>query len=368
MTHTLSTDKLTVGYDGRPLIREITFSLGRGEILSLIGPNGAGKSTILRSLTRHLSPIAGTVYLQNDALCGLSPRQIARRMAVVLTERIRPEMMTCYDVAATGRYPYTGRLGTLTADDRAIVSRCLDRVRAGDLADRPFACVSDGQRQRIMLARALCQEPEIIVLDEPTSFLDIRHKIELLDILLEMARERGMTVILSLHEIDLAAKVSDRVMCVQGERITHMGTPEEIFTPQIIGELYGIERGSYDVRFGSVELGRPQGTPETFVLCGGGCGIPVFRQLQRQRIPFYAGILFDNDMDYAVARPLAARVFVQPAFTPEDARVTRAALEALSACKTLIHTGVPIREANRACGALLRLAQERGIDIRRSKP
>ena len=368
MTHTLSTQGLTVGYDGQPLIREITLSLRRGEILSLIGPNGAGKSTILKSLTRHLAPIAGTVYLENDALCGLSPRQIARRLAVVLTERIRPEMMTCYDVVATGRYPYTGHLGTLTAADHAVIRRCLDCVRAGDLADRPFACVSDGQRQRIMLARALCQEPEIIVLDEPTSFLDIRHKIELLNILIEMAREKGMTVILSLHEIDLAAKVSDRVMCVQGDRITHLGTPEEIFTPQIIGALYGIEHGSYDVRFGSVELGRPQGTPDTFVLCGGGCGIPVFRQLQRRRIPFYAGVLFDNDMDYAVARPLATRVFVQPAFTSEDARVTQAALEALDACKTLIHSGVPILEGNRACGALLRRALEKGMEIRRNEP
>ena len=112
MTHTLSTQGLTVGYDGQPLIREITFSLRRGEILSLIGPNGAGKSTILKSLTRHLAPIAGTVYLENDALSGLSPRQVARRLAVVLTERIRPEMMTCYDVVATGRYPYTCLLYT----------------------------------------------------------------------------------------------------------------------------------------------------------------------------------------------------------------------------------------------------------------
>ena len=190
----------------------------------------------------------------------------------------------------------------------------------------------------------------------------------MLDILLEMSREKGITVILSLHEIDLAAKVSDRVMCVKGDRITRLGTPEEVFTQETIAQLYDLEHGSYNVLFGSVELDKPTGAAKTFVLCGGGYGIPVFRHLQKQRTPFFAGILFDNDVDYAVARSLAAKVFVQPAFTPPDEGVLISALAALDGCDTLIHSGVPILAGNRFCGALLRQAEEKGLSIVRSAP
>lgn len=368
MEHTFSADRLSVGYNGRALIRDINFELRPGEILTLIGPNGAGKSTILKSLTRHLAPIAGTVYLEKERLDGVSYQTLALSVAVVLTERVRPEMMSCYDVVAAGRYPYTGHFGTLRREDHAIVRESLRLVRAEELADRDFLRISDGQRQRVMLARALCQEPKILVLDEPTSFLDIRHKIELLDILLEMSRKRSMTVILSLHEIDLAAKVSDRVMCVKGDHIEALGTPEEVFMSERIAALYELEKGSYNVLFGSVELEKPSGEPQTFVLCGGGYGIPVFRRLQRERVPFYAGVLFDNDVDYAVARMLASETFAQPAFMEEDASVTRAALAALDDCRTLIHSGVPIRAGNATCGAILKRAEEKRIAIVRETP
>ena len=137
-------------------------------------------------------------------------------MSVMLTERIAPELMTCFDVVASGRYPYTNRFGQLTPHDREVTLESLARVRALDLKDRDFNRLSDGQRQRVLLARAICQQPRIMVLDEPTSYLDIRHKLELLDILIDMARGQGISVIMSLHEIDLAAKVSDRVLCGEG--------------------------------------------------------------------------------------------------------------------------------------------------------
>lgn len=135
-------------------------------------------------------------------------------MSVVLTEKIKTEMMTCRDVVAMGRYPYTNYFGKLTNEDEEIVTESLRKVSATDIENKDFSQISDGQRQRIMLARAICQKPEIIVLDEPTSFLDIRHKIELLDILQEMAVRDKVAVIVSLHEIELAAKVADYVMCI----------------------------------------------------------------------------------------------------------------------------------------------------------
>ena len=209
MGYYFTTEKLTVGYDGKPLISDISIGIEKGEILTLIGPNGSGKSTILKSITRHLESISGVVTIDGTDMRRMSGRDVATRLSVVLTERIHPELMTCGDIVATGRYPYTNHFGILTAKDREIVRESLRRVHALELYDRDFGEISDGQRQRILLARAICQEPEIIVLDEPTSYLDIRHKLELLNILSEMAKDRGITVVMSLHEIDLAYKISD---------------------------------------------------------------------------------------------------------------------------------------------------------------
>ena len=172
----LRAEGLSVGYNGKPLIREIDLKLRRGEIMTLIGPNGAGKSTVLKSIIRQLKLVCGTVCLDGLDMAAMRERDLARKLSVLMTGHIRPELMTCFDVAATGRYPYTGRLGLLTQEDREKVAQCLELVHAANLADRDFSCISDGQRQRVLLARALCQEPEVLVLDEPTSFLDIRDR------------------------------------------------------------------------------------------------------------------------------------------------------------------------------------------------
>mgnify|MGYP000122756469 CR=1 FL=1 len=155
------------------------------------------------------------------------------------------------------------------------------------------------------------------MLDEPTSFLDIRHKLELLSILRSMAKEKGITVIMSLHEIDLAQKIADQILCVKGDHVCYYGTPEQIFEEQTIRELYGIENGFYDPRFGSIELPKVEGEPEVFVIAGCGRGIPIYRKLQKDNIPFATGILYTNDVDYQLARLLAARVITEEPFLPD---------------------------------------------------
>ena len=264
---------MTVGYNGKPLIHDINIGIDQGEIVTLIGPNGSGKSTILKSITRQLKLIGGKVFFDNSFLQTLSYKELSTRMAVVLTERMKPELMTCHDIVATGRYPYTGRLGILTREDEEKVDKAMEAVHAQELGGRDFNAISDGQRQRILLARAICQEPDIIILDEPTSFLDVRHKLELLAILRRMAKENGITVIMSLHEIDLAQKISDKIICVKGETISHYGIPEEVFQEDIIRELYEIDNGFFDPTLGSIELPRPTGDPEVFVISGCGSGI-----------------------------------------------------------------------------------------------
>lgn len=237
----IRTENLSVGYGKTPLIEDICLRLRPGQIVTLIGPNGSGKSTILKTVIGQLAPIRGMVFLDGRAMGALSPLEIAQKLAVLMTGRVRPELMTCWDVAAMGRCPYTGRLGILSAGDREKVREALSLVHGEELAPLSFTEISDGQRQRVMLARALCQEPEVIVLDEPTTFLDIRYKLELLAVLKEMAQERKLAVLLSLHELELAEKISDCVVCVHNGKIERIGPPEEIFTADYIKKLFDIQ-------------------------------------------------------------------------------------------------------------------------------
>lgn len=244
----ISADSLAVGYK-KPLIKDICFNVRGGEIMTLIGPNGSGKSTILKTIAGYLKKHGGEVYFENSSVEKLSPNEKAKKLSVVLTERIKPELMTCRDVVETGRYPYTGRFGKLTQKDRDAVNRAVEMVEMSDFADCDFSEVSDGQRQRVMLARAVCQEPQILILDEPTSYLDIHHKIIFLEILRKLAVENRIAVIVSMHELDLAEKISDFTICIKNGTVAHSGKPEEIFTDEIIRELFDIPEELYKKYF-----------------------------------------------------------------------------------------------------------------------
>lgn len=357
------TEDLKVGYKGRALLENIRISLKKGEILTLVGPNGAGKSTILKSITKQLRILGGNVVIGEKDLSRLNYRELSRKMAVVLTDRIRPELMTCHDLAATGRYPYTGRLGILSREDEEKVERAMELVDAKDLGGRLFTSLSDGQKQRILLARAICQEPEILVLDEPTSFLDIKYKLELLDILQRMAKNQEITVIMSLHEIDLAGKVSDKVIPVRAGCVYDYGKPEDILREDFIRELYDLEKGGFDPVFGSIELPRPFGEPETMVISACGKGIPVYRRLQREGVPFIAGILYGNDVDYQLARHLASRVILAEPFEEISASVYEEAREAAGKCSRIYYTDIPWGSSNRRLQRLLEEMKEQdGIE------
>ena len=351
---------LSVGYQGTPIIREIEIGIHQGEIVTLIGPNGAGKSTILKTISRQLQPIDGNVVFDRRAITAYTYKELASRMAVVLTERMKPELMTCHDVVATGRYPYTGRLGILTTEDEEIVEEAMRSVHAEELGARDFNAISDGQRQRVLLAGAICQEPYVILLDEPTSFLDIRHKLELLAILRSMAKSRKITVIMSLHEIDLAQKVSDKIVCVKGDHIFGYGTPESIFDEKSIRDLYDIDNGYFDPLFGSIELPRVEGDPQVFVLSSCGTGVRVYRSLQKQGVPFAAGILSTNDLDYRLARLLAVKTVTVPPFEPIPEQAYAEAEELIHSCKKVILTDFPIASGNAGVRNLIREAQEEG--------
>ncbi len=242
------THDLAVGY-GAPLLQGINLQAERGRILALIGPNGAGKSTLLKTLAGQLAAQGGAVLLDGRGLTDYTPSARARKLALMVPHTARTELTTAFEVAAAGRYPYTGRLGILSEADRQQVRDALQLVQADALADRDFAKLSDGQRQRVLLARAVCQQPEILLLDEPTSFLDVKGKAELMSILRTLARDKNVAVVVTLHELELARKLADAVVCVAPQGVSAVLTPQAAFAEENICRLFDLSKEQYAALF-----------------------------------------------------------------------------------------------------------------------
>ena len=243
----LQLENLSVGYGRTPLLRGIGLAVRPGQIVTLIGPNGAGKSTILKTIIRQIAPLAGTILLAGKPLSETDEKTLSRTMSILMTQRVEPELMTCEEVVSAGRYPYTGRFGILTDEDRRLVAEAMALTDVTALRDVDFSQVSDGQRQRVMLARAVCQEPSVLVLDEPTSYLDIRYKLELLNVLRTLVTERAAAVVMTLHELELARQISDTLVCVKNGRIDRIGPPSEVFSGGYIRQLYDVGGGFEEV-------------------------------------------------------------------------------------------------------------------------
>ena len=231
---------LSVGYGNQEVIGDINLSIHEGEIITLIGPNGAGKSTILKTIAKQLEPVKGNVYISGRDISRMSYKDMAQEVALLLTDRVNPELMTVRDAVEMGRYPFTGHMGALSGRDREIVEKMMRFCDISELSNKDFRKLSDGQKQRVLFCRALAQEPKVMILDEPTSYLDIRYKISLLKLLKKLRDKKGMTIIMSLHEFEMAKFISDRIVCVKDDSISRTGTPEEIIKKEVLCELYDL--------------------------------------------------------------------------------------------------------------------------------
>ena len=332
----LSSKGLSVGYGKKVVVTGLEFEVCKGEILTIIGPNGAGKSTILKTIAAQLPLVSGSIDLTGKNISEIDAHDIAKTLSVCFTERITAEKMTCEDLVSTGRYPYTGRLGILSENDREIVRKSMELTGIAHLCDTEIRCISDGQRQAVMVARAIAQQPQVLILDEPTSFLDINNKLKLLSILKELARSRDIAVVQTLHELDLAQRFSDKILCIKDGKADRIGCPEEIFSGDYVSELYGIENGNFLPMFGTAEVNKITGEPKVFVIGGGGRGIDTYRRLQRQGIPFAAGIIHENDAEYPVAKSLAAELVTEKAFEPISDINIQKALALIKKCDKVI--------------------------------
>jgi len=263
MTPALQTHDLTIGYaaSGKPdmiIARGLDLTLTRGELVCLLGPNGAGKSTLMRTLAGMQHPLAGRVRVNGDDVNTLKPRELATRLSLVLTDRPNVGLMNGYALVALGRHPYTDWTGRLSRYDEAVVRWAVESVGALDVADRPVMELSDGQRQKLMIARALAQESHAILLDEPTAYLDLPRRVEIMHLLRQLAAETGRAVLLSTHDLDLALRSADALWLMSGGRV-RVGTPEDLVLSGAFEETFGSEGVTFDRASGAFSITRAGG-------------------------------------------------------------------------------------------------------------
>ncbi|BAS28626.1 ABC transporter [Limnochorda pilosa] len=235
----LSIDDLTGGYGTAPVLRHLSLGLQRGELAALIGPNGSGKSTLLRAITGRVRSSAGTIRLFGRPLAVWPVAELARRVAVVAQEEPVPFTFRVDEVVAMGRSPHLKRFQREREGDREAVRRAMERAGVRVLADRPFSELSGGERQRVILARALAQEPALLLLDEPTSHLDIGHQVEVLDLLAGLCHAGGMTVLAVLHDLNLASLYAPRLILLDRGQVVADGPPSQVLAAPVLERVYG---------------------------------------------------------------------------------------------------------------------------------
>ncbi|WP_051625292.1 ABC transporter ATP-binding protein [Butyrivibrio sp. AE2005] len=242
-------EDLSAGYRGKAVVPGVNLEIKKGEIISFIGPNGAGKSTLLKTLYRDLSPVAGAVFVDGGDVSKMPLKELAKKLSIVTTDRIKPEHMTCREVVMAGRLPYTDGFGVLGKEDRQAAEDAIALMKIEGFADKQFNNLSDGQKQRTLIARAIAQSPEYLVMDEPTSYLDIRYRMELMEVLEGLAK-KGVTIVMSIHELELAVSVSDRLLLVYDDGKTLCKTPLEVMEDGLIKDLFSLTDEMYEKIYG----------------------------------------------------------------------------------------------------------------------
>ena len=338
-------------------IEDVSLEIQKGQFIAVLGHNGSGKSTLAKHINALLVPTEGTMWVDDMKTTDEEEVWKIRQKAGMVFQNPDNQIIGNVVEEDVGFGPEN--LGVPTDEIWKRVEESL--TATGMISYRAHSPnkLSGGQKLRVAIAGVMAMQPECIVLDEPTSFLDIRHKIELLDILQEMAVKDNVAVIVSLHEIELAAKIADYVMCVGADGKIEFGRPEKIFTDDRISSLYGLIHGTYNCMYGSTELKKPEGTPKVFVAGGAGTGVFIYRELQRLGIAFRAGILYENDCDFPVAKALASEVITEKMFEPIGKDTFEAACRKIDESDYVIDTGCPVGQMNAMLKDVLEYAAEK---------
>lgn len=241
MNHVFTIEKLTTGYEGTRIIEELSLMIPAGKVTTIIGPNGCGKSTLLKTIGRILKQERGDIYLQDENMRQLSTKEIAKRLAMLAQTSNAPGQLKVQELVAYGRYPHRQNVGRLTAHDREKIDWALQVTQTSDFREREIDTLSGGQRQRVFLAMALAQETDILLLDEPTTYLDMAHQMEVLEIVAHLNKEIGCTVVMVLHDLNHAARFSDEMIAMKKGEIINSGTPLQMMQKEVLQKVFEID-------------------------------------------------------------------------------------------------------------------------------
>ncbi len=237
----LTTRNLTLAYDGNVIIQGLDLAIPQGQITTLVGPNGCGKSTLLRGMARLLKPQGGTVYLDGDAIAHLPTKGLAKRLGILPQSPAAPEGLTVRELVAQGRYPHQNWLQQWSKDDELKVEEAIATTHLHEFANRPLDTLSGGQRQRAWIAMALAQDTETLLLDEPTTYLDIAHQIEVLDLLYQLNRQAGRTIVMVLHDLNMACRYSHHLIALRDGQVIAQGQPAAVVTETMVQQVFALK-------------------------------------------------------------------------------------------------------------------------------
>ncbi len=240
-TSRLTAAGLSLGYGDRGVVEDLDLAVPDGKVTVIVGANGCGKSTLLRGLARLLKPTSGAVLLDGHSIHHRPSRDVAKSLGLLPQNPIAPEGLTVVDLVGRGRHPHHGRLRRWSTADDVAVARALELTNTISLAHRPADELSGGQRQRVWIAMALAQETDLLLLDEPTSYLDVAHQVEVLDLLVDLSTARGVTVLMVLHDLNVAGRYADHLVALREGRVVGAGSPSDIVTPGLVREVFGLE-------------------------------------------------------------------------------------------------------------------------------
>jgi iron complex transport system ATP-binding protein len=344
---------LSVTLGGVSVLDSVSTSVDEGRFVGLVGPNGAGKTTLLRAINGALDPDRGTVRVAGQAVPELGSRATSRLVATVPQSTAPAFDFTVRHVVAMGRTPHVGRLGTRTAADRAAVDEAMARTAVTDLADRPVTDVSGGERQRVVLARALAQGTPVLLLDEPTSDLDVNHQVRTLELVADLVDE-GRTVVAAIHDLDLAARYCDELRLLHGGSIRAAGPPESVLTDATVEAAFGVRAtvtehpitGSASVTaFG--DDGEREGDARVHVVGGGGAATPLLHRLDAAGFEPSVGAVSADDRDAETARTIDADLVTVPPYAPVDDEARAAVADRIDHADAVVVADVTIAPGNR---------------------
>ena len=370
----LDVDGVTFGYERQPLLYDVHVQLRKGEMVGLLGPNGSGKTTLLRLVSGVLQPQQGRILLDGRELQDWGRRGVAQRIAVVPQEVHVPFAYTVEQLVNLGRTPFVNLLGSNSRQEAIVVQDAMQAAGVTPLANRIFNELSGGERQRVIVAMALAQQPELLLLDEPTSHLDIKYQIDILELVQRLNRERGVTVIAAMHDLNLAARYFPRLLLFQRGVVADAG-PAEVLEPHLLKRVYGIDvqvgilRGAQHLSVlppdsASIDDEHErEGQPQVLVMAGGGSGELLMRALADVNIPFIAGALNIGDSDHTLALRLASAVITEQPYAPISPATLEQVRASLLRMKLLLFCPMPIGPGNLSLLQEALLATHRGIKV-----